>query len=1065
MNIFPFRIFPTGILSNSVFISVCIGAILTILMNMSLGWAISGIVIPGYLAPLILLKPMIALSILFEGIITYLIHLAFKILAERSYKFHSFFGRDRFFFILLISILVRVIFDKGIFPYIGEFINHTYHVNFDYKNNLHTFGIIIISLIANSLYSSGFRRGIIPIIITSVTVALILRYVLGTLTNFSIHNLGHIYSEIAVYLDTAPKAYIILLITAYFGSLLNLQYGFSFNGILIPALLALQWFNPIRILISILEAGIIYLIVKGIERLRIINQSYFEGSRKLLIFFIAVFIYKIVVTYILNRYPHVRSFDFMGFGYLLTTLIAIRIFDGGRYFQIASSLIQLLVIALISSMIIGYALTFIPSTVSNPDKNITQLTKEPINYITLPLDQFIKTQRIQYYYNEFYLAKTSSEHSRSILLKSLKHLQNIDYNKNQTKLKNINIELRKIHYQISIINPKYIYVSPSKKSENMGTYLINTQSHSKLIILLSRINGQTALISATLKIYTKLNAKMMIIPPLMKGDKTKLHVYFSSRVLLNSLGNTFKNMKFIQVIAPPRNALCWKNPSNPMIYNDAQSVFVVKNKSLYNSINKILVTELPNLKITNVYGSLPTTVYNKSLPSLYLSSCQMNTLANSTSVENKKNILSVIQNVLAGYLTQWSKTQPITPGSQKYTPPSMAQLMYLNREVLQPLTQVLRIYYKTKFSKEKLHVLYYLSKNASLLGYQIVIFHDTSKDKNYIILKHNDKSLNYHYWGTYIFSVSLPGKYFIEIPRAFFESSTLEFGIDLFQNLNALVLMLPGTHPYASISGKTDVLLGHNLATVYNLVNQVLLSENEGNYLPVLVRGFSHIPNQPVPKSDVIVAFRLNRSNEKQLGPLEKNLISALRKLELSVELSSGSRTTSGYHVGIPAQVKYLRLSKKNQIATVWISPVVRYRLRQDRYHIRQTRQFNILNIETREVNMINYILDKVKNKQMVCGYKLDKSLAELVYQYTQHRSILDLQSLMKNLKGYNLFRLVDKNIQKSFLIIEKDKKLVAVFYLSLDAKNRTYEISCTKSNEKDIDNFIKSKRLWMYFK
>ncbi|MCK7505009.1 MAG: poly-gamma-glutamate biosynthesis protein PgsC/CapC [Desulfobacterales bacterium] len=122
------------------------------------GWVGSGLVVPGYVVPLLIVKPWVAAVILIESCITYFIVWTLSEYLSRWGKWSSLFGRDRFFALLLFSIIVKVLFDGWILPAAGEFLNETFHLTFDYRNNLHSFGLIIVALIANQFWKPGFLQ-------------------------------------------------------------------------------------------------------------------------------------------------------------------------------------------------------------------------------------------------------------------------------------------------------------------------------------------------------------------------------------------------------------------------------------------------------------------------------------------------------------------------------------------------------------------------------------------------------------------------------------------------------------------------------------------------------------------------------------------------------------------------------------------------------------------------------------------------------------------------------------------------------------------------------------------
>src|SRR5262245_46763392 len=260
MDAYRLPIFPEGSLSSSVITTVWVGLWVVAFFNLRLGWGFSGLVVPGYVVPLLIAKPGCAAVLLVEGVATYLIvRVASDWFAEWR-LWSSFFGRDRYFALLLTSIPVRVAFDRGLLPWVGAEINERLGLDFDYQNNLYSFGLIIIPLVANQFWKTGLRRGFVPLLAPVGITYLLVRYGLMEFTNFSIGNLQYMYEEIASDLLASPKAYVISVTAAFLASRMNLLYSWEYHGIHVPALLALQWYDPVKVVSTFAEAAVIFVL-------------------------------------------------------------------------------------------------------------------------------------------------------------------------------------------------------------------------------------------------------------------------------------------------------------------------------------------------------------------------------------------------------------------------------------------------------------------------------------------------------------------------------------------------------------------------------------------------------------------------------------------------------------------------------------------------------------------------------------------------------------------------------------------------------------------------------------
>src|SRR3546814_20887151 len=92
---------------------------------------------------------------------------------------------------------------------------------------------------------------------------------------------SYLYEGLAISILASPKAYIILTLTAMFASHMNVRYGWDFSGILIPALIALQWYQPTKIITSFAEAIVIYSAARLILKLPIMANVTLDGGRNL----------------------------------------------------------------------------------------------------------------------------------------------------------------------------------------------------------------------------------------------------------------------------------------------------------------------------------------------------------------------------------------------------------------------------------------------------------------------------------------------------------------------------------------------------------------------------------------------------------------------------------------------------------------------------------------------------------------------------------------------------------------------------------------------------------------
>ena len=360
MNQLAIPIFPDGSLASSVITTVWVGVFVVCLLNLRFGWVLSGLVVPGYLVPLLIAKPLSALVVLTEASLTYFI---FWLVSEKlaaPNRWSSFFGRDRFMGLILVSVAVRLVLDGWLLPVAANVLTDRYGWELDWQHNLHSFGLIVVALLANQIWKPGYLRGMTHALVMIGATFIIVRYGLMEFTNFRIGAVVYLYEDFASSVFASPKAYIILISTCLIASRMNLRYGWDFSGILIPALLALQWYQPWKILTSFVEALIIYLLAIWLLSSRFFANATVEGGSKILLFFNISFAYKLALGHGLAwaGIEH-RITDYYGFGYLLPTLIAIKAHDKAIWTRLTRATLQVSFLGAVVGSLAGFALTLL----------------------------------------------------------------------------------------------------------------------------------------------------------------------------------------------------------------------------------------------------------------------------------------------------------------------------------------------------------------------------------------------------------------------------------------------------------------------------------------------------------------------------------------------------------------------------------------------------------------------------------------------------------------------------------------------------------------------------------
>lgn len=1054
-----------------------VGQFLVCFFNLRLGWVLSGLVVPGYLVPLMLIKPWAAGVVLGESFITYFLVWLISEYLSRWASWCNFFGRDRFFALILCSIVVRLVFDGWLLPIAGEWANQRWHIAFDYRNQLHSFGLIIIALIANQFWKTGFLKGLIPLAVTLVLTLVIVRYGLMELTNFDLSNISYLYEDMATSLLATPKAYIILVSTAFLASRMNLHYGWDFNGILIPSLLALQWYQPIKILATLIESGIILSIATVVLKMPWFNQISIEGARKLLLFFNISFIYKIALGYfVLAFFPELKVSDYFGFGYLLSSLMAVRIHDQAILARLTRSTLQTSLTAVFGASLIGFTLTQFPiSKLFTDFQKAAPAATIPVEPSKQTLWALLEEERV-----ELYQAKFNKHFALPMVyeLDSFTHALTLlqDYSKqpDASKLQRAADYLDKVNYKLDIVDNRYLYLHEKSPTHDWGVYAIDTKSTSALSLEIPAPLDELGVFDAGVALFDGLGAQSLAI----SGSSHLSRPDFSSDLLQSKqtffhiFHTLFNPHNVLQVrlysAETARQAQGVRRAENEIDLTGLTSALWVK-KSLPDSLNLVKLKELINHY--EIDWSEPPFENRQRQLSAYGFAELFLSLEDARKLLFKPLLLkSNIQQVeedlrIDGYMQEWvlSRKLQIAPkGSQLYKKPKQEELLYFDEQVLTPLIRAVR---QSALSPNELAVksdeFKAIAQAADIVGYQLINYKDLSSNQNFLILAEQDNKPLRH-WGIYVFRMGKGNNYVVQIPRPLSEINSFEYGVSLFERMQAKILMLGTTHPYANADLSSDLVSPDNKISLFNLVNQVVLRETENDQMMVIVsRAFRYRPNKPFPEADVFFATGQGLIERTQIQGLALNLLDSIEGDGMKVQLIDGSEQTMSYEVGTNAQSNYINATQNKQFGILWLSPNARAGYRQQNENQLQAGQFNSLMIDTIEQDLETYIL---QHPELPINSSSFAELQSWINSYVEEQDVVRLQYVqsLAFTEGYQLERLIDRRTKQAFLLIhQKNGGLVAVCNLLPRTKVMVF-LDNDASLKSKISEFIDQRKAWL---
>ncbi|MWJ28474.1 hypothetical protein GPM19_09690 [Halomonas sp. ZH2S] len=1016
-DLLPFHIFPEGSLASSVITTVWVGVAVVAFFNLRFGWGLAGLVVPGYLVPLLLIKPWSVAVIIGEGMVTYLLVQAFSLLGARYLGLADFFGRDRFFALVLTSVIVRVVFDAYWLPGLGGFLDANFGLEFDYANNLHSFGLIIVALIANNFWKPGLVRGTFWLLVTLAVTFVLVRFGLMEVTNFSVSNLNYLYEDVASSILASPKAYIILLTTAFIASRMNLHYAWEFNGILIPSLLALQWYQPTKLLLTFAEVGVILIAVHLLLKLPFFGNINLSGARKLFFFFSVSFVYKLLLGYGFEFFaPWIKVTDFFAFGYLISTLLALKIHDKDIGIRVTRATLQTSLTAVVAASFVGFALSFIPARLIEEGADTERFMVSPITQATLE-DLLLRQRVIDYgvvgQENLPQPSGTQLARFQAALL-ALKRYQNEG---EPEQLQQARLGLSELDYAISQAEDRYLVLSEVGAPRGWGTFVIDTRPESRLVVEVPAAINERGVAEAGLAVFRDQQAAALAVSSARVRTAGSIDVTRNPGSFFHQFHQTFGLRHALQVRLITRTAarelLSGRIPETSNLLA-MQSQLLVKQQLPEGLRLQALERMLGEVALRWEAPSIPNVQRERTrsgFAELYLNPDSLRPLLARSHSRGAPSRLDERDGALSDYLLE--RTDNIREaGSLGFRQPRLDELLFLDLEVLSPLLELVAASGpQAAWSEDRLNELRYLNGLAQGLGYRITRFHDRSRDQDYLILENTQNEAPTQPWGTFVISTGLASPQLVEVPRPRFERNTLEAGTLLFQTLEAGALLVAGSHPFLDPEGGADVLSPRNPLTLFNLMHQVFVREaGEAPLLVTQVRGMSEQASTQAPS---LLAFKDGLRPGAAHLPLRERLRETLEAMGLAPKSVLGDEETAGYEVGSSAQTRYLDAARNTDFATVWIAPSARRAFELPSDDRQQQLQFQALEIDT----VTDPLAEQVK-RYGLSQAPLPEGEVSLLEHHVETGDIVALRKLQH--QGYRLLRVLEPDSRQAFLLVSE---------------------------------------------
>jgi len=1059
VDLFPLPIFPDGSLRESVVTTVWVGVFVISFFNLRFGWTYSGLVIPGYLVPLMLTNPVCAGVTVAEGVLAYAL---VRLLSEYLSRFGwwcDFFGRDRFFGLFLGAVLVRVGVDGWGLPALASALQEHWNLTLDYQGGFHSFGLIIVALIANQFWKTGFWRGLVPFAVMVGITFLIVRYVLMTSTNFNVGHMTYMYSNTAASLLASPKSYIILIITGFVASRMNLRYGWEYNGILIPALLALQWYDPLKIVSSLAEAAVVYVVSDRLLQTQLFRGVTMEGARKLLLFFNVAYAYRFCLGFLLPVIaPGVVVNDYYGFAYLLSSLIALKMHSKQIVLRLSRATLQTSFGAAIAANLIGFwlASVFGSVSISTPQAGTAMLD---LRASADSLEVLTAKEELRLYY------KRAAESVRMPTPGELNQFQDalelIQHHIETGASEPLSLAQKYLHqldYTMERVQPHRLCLRAQEPNRGWGLYFIDVEHPNGLLVEVPAPLEEWSVVESAVQLHRQLNASSLAIA----GGGRFVNRDGSSDVLDNAstpfqaFHRVFGRRNVLQIRGHTKEALS-RLPSHAdecALYVKAELPRSLSLSTLQSQIGDFRVVWKP-APLANAQQRRT----RSGFAELWLTRASRISLKSDLAESQPRVRKPAVPD--DSLMLEWlleQKQLMAKGGSDDYMPASREEMAFVDEQILTPLLEAARTGYGVGgLTPEGRQLVQAINWSARLLGYEVCLRHDVSLDRDFLVLAELPDAAPRRHWGTLVIRLGESRPYAVQVPRPLFDQNSLEYGVHLFERLNAESLLLAGSHNEANRDQTSDALNFRNAANLFSLVNQVVMRQTHDRpIMAVQCRGFASAPGDTgVP--EILLAFPDGIRSQAMLTFLGHKLVSCLVADGFHLQFVDGSPLTAGYEISCVPQAQYVIESARKEFAILWLSSSLREAFRtQDNDYPLQV-QLEALGIPIAREDVTSSLKARLDSGRKT---HLPEGLKRVLDGYVTTTDIVSLAKAMNEWPNFEFSALIDRNSGQLLLAISEDRSALPVV---LNLRPRQTQLETGPADEgEQIDLFLASRCRWL---
>ena len=194
--------------------------------------------------------------------------------------------------------------------------------------------------------------------------------------------------------------------------------------------------------------------------------------------------HRVVLAHLLPRFLQMQVTDAFGFGYLLTTLLAMKSHEKQITVRLLRGTVQVSMLGAVAGSIAGFALTWLPRPLDmNPaplavTTGSSSLTKDPRD-----LQQVLQEQKVRLYRTRVpgaYLPPTQTEIDQ--FCAGVRQILEFAGDRKRERLWSAQAQLAAQNYRLLLVRPRYAVLCESPPGRGWGTYVLDLKLATGLLV-------------------------------------------------------------------------------------------------------------------------------------------------------------------------------------------------------------------------------------------------------------------------------------------------------------------------------------------------------------------------------------------------------------------------------------------------------------------------------------------------------------------------------------------------------------------------------------------------------